>query len=85
MCNNCRPFEDVIEFHSANAFRDYVDQVRRETTSGRLAFESGNVELDSKRHGRLFPDDGIELIFACFTCHRRFSLGGIVHSGRNVK
>jgi hypothetical protein len=85
MCNNCRRFANVTEFRSADAFRDHVDQVRHEVAAGRLMFESGNVELNSIQRGRPFPDDFIDLTFACPTCHRRFSLGGVVYSGRDVK
>jgi len=75
MCNDCRTFANVIEFRSADAFRDHVDQVR----------ESGNVELNSIQRGSPFPDDFIDLRFACPTCHQRFSLGGVVYSGHAVK
>jgi hypothetical protein len=84
MCTNCRPFADVIKFRSADAFRDHVDQVRHDVAAGRLMFESGNVELNSIQHGRPFPDDIIDLTFACPTCQQRFSLGGVVYNGRDV-
>jgi hypothetical protein len=85
MCNDCRTFANVIEFRSADAFRDHVDQVRHHVAEGRLVFESGNVELNSIQRGSPFPDDFIDLRFACPTCHQRFSLGGVVYSGHAVK
>jgi hypothetical protein len=85
MCNSCRTFINVIEFRSPDAFRDHVDQIRQDVAAGRLVFESGNVELNSIQRGRPFPDDFIDFKFACPICHRRFSLGGVVYKGSDVK
>ena len=85
MCDNCSSLAQTVEIRSADDFRDRVDQARSDVDSRKLTFESGNVALNSIQRGHPFPDDVIELIFACPHCHMRFSLGGVVYSGRNVK
>jgi hypothetical protein len=85
MCSNCSAFNEVVYFHSPDVFHDHVDRVLREVDTGKLTLGSGNVDLNSLQRGRNFPDDFIDLTFICSTCGGRFSLGGVVYSGRNVK